>query len=420
MRARSPKHGMGTAGIIAEYNPFHAGHLYHINKTRELGYENIIVVLGSNVTQRGELPIFSKWARAEAALLCGVDLVLELPAVYTAASTERFAAAVHILDGLGVADILSFGSECGNTNLLTHTALLCGGIEQTKEFKEATAIGLSYPAARTQAVYSLYQSGNVPQDRTVETANLPDIIKILSSPNDTLGLEYIKTILRNNLSIIPVAIKRKGTGHHGGENGLFASAGHIRQNLSRLPDFTPGAAVEIFNREIASGKCRNSNAPYERIALYCLKTAPRAIFENIPDISEGLHNRMYSAAAKAGSLDEYISLVKTKRYTRTRISRHILQLALRAHNKISPGGLTAAPPPYIRVLGHNKKGRALLSAARKKSSLPIFSSFSKLYRAFPEYAETERNASSLFSLCLPDMFRSQNGLNEYKQNVIVI
>ena len=483
---------MNVTGIIAEYNPFHNGHLYHINQTRKTNADAIVVVLGSNVTQRGELPIFSKWARTSAALKNGADLVIELPAVYTAASAERFAsAAVRILSGLGIVDTLSFGSECGDITSLIETAKLCDNIEKTPEFKAELAKGCSYPTARAQVI-SKVQADKFKVQADIQTdksraqsdmqadkskaqsdmqadkskaqsdMQVESILEILNSPNNTLGVEYIKAILQHNLQIKPMTIKREGVAHDGEVKNSFASASYIRKNIlnelitenwqhsdnsfvsisynrkniankfiadikqnqkisvapsqygsiriGQVLKYIPPTAREVFEKEILSGYCGQNTQFLERAFLYQLKTAAKNDFENIPDISEGLHNRMYNAAKSAINLEEYIQAVKTKRYTRSRICRHILHLMLH-----TPKILVAQPPSYIRILGHNAKGRELLSFARSKATLPIFSSFTKLSREFSEYAKIEENATTLFSLSLP---LPSNNFNEYKTNII--
>ena len=195
---------MKTAGIIAEYNPFHNGHFYHVRQTRAAGYSHIVAVMSGNVVQRSEVACFSKWTRASAAVKSGVNLVIELPAVYAVASAEKFASAgVSLLDGLGLIDGLSFGSESGNLQELYRCAEACMKINGSAELTGFLSQGLSFPKAREKSVEQIAGS---------------EVSKLLRTPNNILGVEYLKALQNIGSSMEPITIRR--TGPAGEQRGL--------------------------------------------------------------------------------------------------------------------------------------------------------------------------------------------------------
>ncbi|NLW02969.1 MAG: nucleotidyltransferase [Clostridiaceae bacterium] len=385
---------MSVLGIVAEYNPLHSGHEWHIRKSLELtGADAAVCVLSSQFVQRGEPGIVNKQARTRMALSCGIDLVLELPGAFSCASAEYFAsAAVRILDSLGLVDYISFGSETGSLDAMQKAADFLA--DENPTFREALRRnldkGLSFPAARQAALRTSLD------DRTFE---------VVSSPNNILGIEYLKAIRRSGSRIKPVTIPRIGQGYGGKDlDSSYSSATSIRGHIRRLstaagrhyplggaagdklpdmglyafsaldPDLAPNmpeSSLRILESEFRTGRGPIFIQDFEDILIYRLRTATDQDLLALPYIGEGLHNRLRQASLNCASLDGILEYCTTSRYPRSRISRILCALLL---------GMTASfldelkdnrYAQYIRVLGFNDKGRKLLASARKKATLPI-------------------------------------------------
>ena len=320
---------MKIVGIVAEYNPFHAGHRHHIEQTRRLLGENGIIVcaMSGNFVQRGDAAVTDKWTRAGMALEGGADLILELPTVWAASSAEHFAhGAVSVLKMAGV-DTLSFGSETADSGKLKAAA----AVLDTDEFKAALRkhldAGLPFAVCRQKAVEELLG---------VETASC------LSNPNDNLGVEYLKAAGRLGFEPEVIAVPRVGAAHDGGDHPEFPSASHVREQILRgeIPLENPGSLK--FN---------------ERAVLARLRQMSAADLEQLPDCGEGLAVRLLEAVRKAVTLEEVYDLAKTKRYAHARIRRAVLWAALGLKESDRP-----QTPPYLRVLAANERGRGVLKA----------------------------------------------------------
>lgn len=378
---------MRTAGIVAEYNPFHAGHAYHIAQTRRAGCTHIVVAMGGNFTQRGEGACMGKRARCEAALRGGADLVLELPLPWAAASAETFAfGAVSLLNALGCVDVLSFGSETGNLPALENAAAEIAGIDGSPRLRQALRQGVSFPRAREEAL----------------AGRLPDS-QLLRRPNDILGIEYLKAIHRLGSPIRPMAVRRAGCAHDSpGTGDGFASAARLRTLLAEgktaeAARCLPPAALAVCRREWAAGRAPFLRRAAEPLVLAQLRRMSRADFARLPDVGEGLENRLRRAAEEAVTLDGLLAAVKTRRYTLSRVRRVVLSAFLGIRR-----GLTAEPPPYIRVLGMNPRGAEILRAARP--SLPVVSRHADtagLDARGTEIYALECRCADLYALCLP-------------------
>ncbi len=379
---------MSTAAIICEYNPFHNGHKFHIEETKRLtGADSVIAIMSGNFVQRGECAIYDKKLRAKAAISGGADLVLELPAIYSCASAEFFALdAVRILNALGIVDTLSFGAEADDISSIMSVAKLLA-YESTAfsdSLKRNLQNGLSYPAAREAAVEEILGT---------ETA------KILSSPNNILAAEYCKALVKEQSSISPFAVLRKGAAHDTYQtDGAIASASYIRsiiyeQGFNKAKAFMPDFAAELFDvAPIYSVKTM------EKAIIAHLVKMPLDDIKDIADVAEGLENRIKAAAATSASLDELVDKIKTKRYTHSRIRRIILS----AYLGIS-GDLRGSIPPYIKILDHNEKGQKLIAAAKKTSTLPLVRNTSQLLKlknsATKEFWDREAVFDRIFEFC---------------------
>lgn len=304
-------------GIICEFNPFHAGHKYLIESVKK---ENcgIICCMSGNFVQRGEFAVYDKFKRAKTALENGADLIIELPCEQSTLSAEGFAkSACSLLEATGITDKIAFGAETDDTQKLIETAKMLQRDDIRKRILLEMKSGISYPAARRIATGC----------------------EVLDYPNNILGVEYIKA------TTLPVeAVKRIGKGHDTDDIKYSASA--IRKTLNE------NEISSLYN-------C-------ERAVLYKLRNMSRSDFAGIADVTEGLENRIYDAVREAQSLDMLYDLIKSKRYTFSRIKRIVLRSFLSIE-----GSNTDAP--YIRILGFNGKGREMLGEMKKRAQKPIVS-----------------------------------------------
>ena len=351
---------MKTVGIICEYNPFHLGHTGHIVKTRQTLGEDvaIVCVMSGNYVQRGDFAIFNKHVRARMAISCGADLVIELPTPYALQSAEGFArAGVFILDKLGICNYLSFGSESGDINLISEAASLIVSTKADMITKEWLGKGVSYATAQQKAADEI----------------MGKRASIFKSPNNVLGIEYIKALSRYGSSMKPITVLRTN-GEHDSDSGYSASALRKAFVSGKLPmTEMPEAAYLSSLEEIAMGRGPVSIATAEIAMLSRL----RAIgdYSGIQGVSEGLESRFKRFVSQETSVASILSKVKTKRYTMSRLRRVLICAALGIKKE-----LIQSTPPYIRVLAMNSKGMMLLGAARKKTRLPIITKPASVYK----------------------------------------
>lgn len=375
---------MKIAGIICEYNPFHNGHLYQIEKTKESGASHIIAVMSGNFVQRGDVSIAPKAAKVQAAIDSGADLVLELPTVWALSSAEKFAkGAVSILENTGVCDLLSFGSECDDINVLKYISEKINDNEVDMAIKKYLDEGVSYAAARAKAVSEVIS---------------PEAEKIISQPNNILACEYLGALKDSNIE--PLAIKRSTPHDAKSDDAFNKSAGEIRQMIfSSDPAFKkalPLTSYEVLRQYAKIGQCP--------IDIDCLNTQIMAVlrrmnaddFLNFADVSEGLENRLYNAIKQSTSVKEILLRAKSKRYTMARI-RRILICAYLGIGK----GYSDLEVPYIRVLGMNEKGKEILKEMRDKAKKPIIMKYADINNAGAlarKIFEFECMAADLYSL----------------------
>lgn len=378
------------SGIICEFNPLHQGH-HHLLMEAKRHSRGVVCVMSGNWVQRGEPAILSKFARAQAAVCCGADMVIDLPVSWACAPAERFAyGAVSLLHQLGCIGELWFGSECGDASMLDFIArFLC-----SPEFGEALSpflrTGSSFAAARQQAV---------------EKALGPQYAAILTSANNILGVEYCKALLGCESSIQPKTIQRIG-GHHDSMEEVsphaILSASQLRQLLAQghsLEGLIPAPSLEIIGREMAEGRCPADISLVERAILARLRTMGPEDFAALPDISEGLENRLYTLSHQARSLEELYSGIKSKRYSHARIRRLIACAFL---------GITSplpTAPPYARVLAVSQQGKQMLGEVSRSSQIPVLTRPKDLFTASPEIAlvfAMEQQATDLYALSLPN------------------
>lgn len=349
------------AGIVCEYNPFHKGHLYHIEKTKSCGADYIVAVMSGNFVQRGECAYFDKWLRAEGAVKCGADIVIDLPVPWSCGSAESFArGSVGLLSDFGI-DLLSFGSECDDSELLYRCAEALSDEKVGSLLKRKMAEGLSYPSALSEAVGEIYGE----RER-----------EILSSPNSTLAVEYIKALkaFSPDTKILPV--KRKGSDHDGEKvkDGI-ASASKIRSfsDFSEAEEFVPEKIYPLFLNAVNNGDGPCLMEKGERAVLSALREIKKEEYSLYVTDESGLAGRIYEAVKTAVSLDDLYEKAKTKNYTHSRVRREVLALYLKIPKEISKGKV-----PYMRILAASERGLSLLGKAQENSSVPVVTRHSQM------------------------------------------
>ncbi len=345
---------MKIGAVVCEYNPFHKGHQYQLETARkELKLDAIVGIMSGNFVQRGDVAIYPKELRARTALACGMDLVLELPAVLTLQSAERYARnAVLTLNALGCVDTLFFGAECTDIDLLKQIAktLVAEDTPFQEQLRAGLSQGLSFASARAEAIRTVIGNASA---------------EFLSQPNNILAVEYLKALLRCNSNITPVALPRKNVDHNASSpHDGFASASFIREQMltgnTAIP-YLPQKALALYEGQVPA-----SISVMEKAILAKLLLMDSTELSQIADVGEGLENAICRESLTADSLTALIDKVKSKRYAYSRIRRILLNACL---------GITKADadlkPSYIRILDFNQTGREILNQARKTATLPL-------------------------------------------------
>ena len=340
---------MKIAVIISEYNPFHNGHKYQIDMLKKK-YDSVIAIMSGNFVQRGDIAVCDKWTRAKAALINGIDLVIELPVIYALNSAERFArGAVKIAHELGVAESLCFGSECGNIEEIESAAEILNNEPEEVSERIAKYIkeGMSYPSARALAYEEIINP------------------ELLSGSNNILGIEYVRALKKIDSAIRPETIKRIGAGYNEiGYDGIFNSASGIRKLIKNSEDYRkymPKTAWEIFNKA-----SKFSAEGLTDILKYSIISRGKEYIAGINDVAEGLENKIYDAARLGGTFEETADLIKSKRYTMSRVRRILFSVILGIDKDIA-----GREPEYIRVLGMNRTGMKILKKMKERAGLPV-------------------------------------------------
>lgn len=439
--AHKPPDSTGhVVGIIAEYNPFHNGHAFHIQEAKRLcSASYCIVVMSGDFVQRGQPAIFDKYVRTFMALSSGADLVVEMPPAFALAGAEDFASCgIALLDSLGVVSHVCFGSECGTTSPLMELARIL--VQEPKPFqaemKRLVSSGLSYPKARQAALSFCLSSCQKPES----------IASLLSSPNNILGVEYLKAIIRKNSSMVPVTIRRQGAGYH--EESLsseFSSAAAIRRLI--FDNFK-------WSRENAA-KCSAPDAPFHKmpaalknqIPLSCLDTVNDAVPINVNDFSlllsyrllenssqpEGLERfadvspelalRMSKYILHFSSFEERIAALKTRQYTYTRISRCLMHILLNMTKEDIDARKRTGYASSIRILGFCRDSAPLLGAVKRGSKLPLVTKTADAPRILSQDAlkqfQQDLFCSHVYQSVAEQKSRTRSK-NEYTRSVIIV
>ncbi|MDP4119943.1 MAG: nucleotidyltransferase family protein [Bacillota bacterium] len=382
---------MNISAVICEFNPFHKGHEYLLQKMRNEGVSHIIAIMSGDFTQRGDCAAMNKFARAKAAVLCGADLVIELPTVWAMSGAETFArGGVQIANSLNCVDSLFFGSECGDENQLIKISNFI--LEENEKIKEKIKTGNYYARAVTESVR--------------ETLG-DEYADILMSPNNTLGIEYINALKKTESKITPKTIKRFGA-EHNSDSAVYgiASASMIRnlinENLDNVKNYLPDACFEVLMEEISLKRASADISNIERAILGKLRTMNKEELSYIAGVNEGLENRIFDAIKTETSLNLTIEKIKTKRYIHARIRRILLSAFLGITRDFSEGSV-----PYLRILAFNEKGTELMKIIKKNSNLPMITKPSCEIQKLDSYGKSIFNinliASDLYQLSTPDI-----------------
>ena len=377
------------SGIVCEFNPLHFGHEYLLRAAKK-DSDAVVCMMSGNWVQRGEPALLSKQARARMALACGADLVAELPLPWAMAGAERFAfGAVSLLHHLGCINRLWFGSECGDSDALEALAALLLSEEFRRVLPDYLQKGMSFASARQKTVQAIARN---------------KAAELLQSPNNILGIEYCKALLRLHSHMRPRTIARVGSAHDTPgkvETGAFLSASQLRTLLlegNSLQGLLPEACFRILQEEMDAQRVPADFSRLEGALIARLRMMERKDFAALPDISEGLENRLYEVSRSALTVQQLYDGVKSKRYSHARIRRLVLSSLLSIPAKLPD------VPPYFRVLAMNETGREFLRTASRTSSLPLLTrprDFHNAGKEFDSLFQLEARSTDLYALCLP-------------------
>lgn len=430
---------MKVTGIIAEYNPFHRGHEYQIKYIKEtLKSDYVVAVMSGDYVQRGTPALLPKYVRAEMALRCGADLVLELPVSVSTASAEAFAGGgVSMLHELGIIDELCFGSESGKIGELKALAQILN--EEPDEYRELlkkfTSEGMSFPAARSQALIGSFQDIRALR-KTVSDgeflSSADQISEVLHSPNNILGIEYCKALCRMNSRIRPVTLTRRGMEYHGKvllddpdkDLDHYASASAIREEIMKVQETQkycriikqiPEKAAALFEQNLISGNYL-SESSLDILLSYCILKENAGSLMEYMDVSRDLAERIINRRNEISGFSQAAILLKTKEITQSRVQRALLHVIL---------GIKTVPKkiPYARVLGFNKDSSILMKEIKNKGSIPLITKLADADTILDAQGMALLNETTFASNLYEKMLSQKNGrpfVHEYQKKIIIL
>ncbi|PLY03411.1 MAG: hypothetical protein C0622_04480 [Desulfuromonas sp.] len=394
---------MQAVGLITEYNPFHNGHLHHLHESLQLsGAAVAVAVMSGHFLQRGEPALVDKWLRAEMALAAGVDLVIDLPLPWACSSAPDFArGGVQALEGLGGIGALCFGSEAGEIEPLQRWAALVDGYDEQLTDGAASLLraGKTFPRARAELLAEL----------TAEQGGVPP-----ESPNDILGLAYLRALAALDSSMRPLTTRRIGAGYHetGVGDGQIASATGIRARLRKgdeIAELLPEPVLALLREGLYGGRQIVEERYFLLLLAELLRN--RTELERVWLVENGIHNRLIEVADRAATLEDLVAGIKARQLTRTRIQRMLVAILLGLERDTATA-LLASGPRYLHLLAASAKGERFLAATRKERSLPLVQDFSRIYarlkrhygmeskeyRLALQQLELEQRATRIYSL----------------------
>ncbi len=418
---------MNVMGIIAEYNPFHNGHYYHLHTSkRELNPDITVAVISSSFTQRGEPAVIDKWYRTQMALESGIDLIIELPFPFACSSAQHFArGGIAILNILGC-NYISFGAEHSDLSDLQNISrqLIAETDEYSRIINQHLKKGFSYPKARVETCKKILPpiTGLSPQQ----------VGHIMSSPNNILALEYLNAINSSGAEITPFPVQRLGPGYHDTHvDKNLASATAIREllkegkeEISALAKVMPEKAFSIFAEGIQKGAGPILASSLAQIILARLRCSDPEELAYLPDMEPGLENRLISCSKRAISYEDFLQKIQTKRFVRTRLQRTLIYLLTGLTEKARRVMNFYNCPTHIRPLGFNLQGKKLLNKFKEDPPIPLITRIA--HRKIPRSNEAlhtalkyEVRASELLAVLTPET-KYRKGRRDYRQHPIVL
>ncbi|MDU2196892.1 MAG: nucleotidyltransferase [Peptostreptococcaceae bacterium] len=398
---------MNILGLVVEYNPFHNGHLYHLLKSKEITKAtHTVAIMSGNFLQRGEPALFDKYTRARAAVENGVDLVIELPTLFACQSAEIFShGAIATLNSLNCINSICFGSEVGNIDILyTISKILVNEPNEFKiSLKKYLNDGMLFPTARSNALFDYINENNL-----VDISK-DELLSILNSSNNILGIEYIKSLLKLKSNIKPYTITRINSEYNSESiDSSICSATAIRKALKNTDDISfASKVVPLPTYNILKTNIEKSFNPifdemfFDILSSIILRDSNE--LDKYFDVNEGIENKIYQSIFTSSNLEELHSLVKSKRYTLTKIKRTLNNVLL----GITKDDMALVKDmnyiPYIRVLAFNDKGREILKAIKNNSEINIINKFSKISFAmddakFKTLIDYDIKASNMYNM----------------------
>ena len=386
-------------GIIAEYNPFHNGHLYHIKESIEqCGANYVVCVISGNFVQRGNTSIIDKWTKTKMALCNGADLVIELPTVYSTSSAENFAeGAIKILDSLGIVDTISFGMEAKDIATLNNIANVL--YQEPKEYvtmlNHELSKGISFPKARENALM-MYLN------------DIKRYANVLTGANNILAIEYLKTLKKLKSQLMPIGVKRQKVLYH--DEMIvddFASATAIRKMIATrqfddIRKVIPRTSYILLAQELKKGHYVLDLSNFQKEILYILRKMTVQEIKELPDVTEGLENAIKNAADSCNNIIDLVNMIKSKRYTQTRIQRILVYALLGINKKMMEASKKTVP--YTRILGYTEKGKRLISEIMQRNpklnlvtSVKIFLDENKS-KTLKDMLQTDIYATNVYTL----------------------
>ena len=338
---------MRIIGLIAEYNPFHNGHIYQIKKIKEMYPDSLIIaIISTNFTERGDISIINKWDKTEICLKYGIDIVIELPTLYATQSADMFAyGAINILNSLKI-DTLVFGTESDD---LDELVMMANVTLNNKKYDELVnkymTTGINYPTAKSKAIYDITK-------------------KKIDQPNDLLALSYIKEIVKNSYSITPISIKRTSEYHGKNVSSNIISANLIRELLNKSEDISLYVPCITKKKIIKDMKLDNAYS----YLLYNIVNN-KDILNSYLTVDEGIENRILDGIHRVNDWHSLVMKIKTKRYTYNKINRMLLHILLNIHKVDNNNEI------YLRILGFNSKGQNYLNKIKKEINIPVFTGY---------------------------------------------
>ncbi|SMP47009.1 nucleotidyltransferase [Anoxynatronum buryatiense] len=378
---------MPILGLITEYNPFHHGHLHHLNESKKItGATHTVAVMSGHFMQRGEPALTDKWTRASMAVACGVDLVLELPTIFACSTAEQFArGSILLLDQLGCVTDVCFGSEIGDPAIFKLIGFLLADPHPDYSYylKKALSSGIPFAAAQEKALIYIIER-DFPE-------KLPLAKQVFNRPNNVLGMAYAKHIIKTGSSMALHTIQRIGAEYHDPTTvHSISSATGIRRlyhntgDVSSIKPFLPSQAYERLLCGISEGRGPVFHDDYHQELLTLLKRSSICEFANLPDISEGLEHRIMKCVKKAGSIEEFMFCVKNKRVPYTRLQRMLIHLLLNLNRNQLATYQHDTSSTYGRILAFNDRGRELIRTCQATAKIPLINKMANFQTASPE------------------------------------